>query len=388
MLMNNIKTVTTCLSFPSPSTSNRFYHRKKGEITYAMATSPRKTRAQKQAQQNHQEQHEQAELSAPPGQTPQRPQTTLHPVYYKILDLANYSPQPISIPSRPSKAITKLSPADQKLLLHKQSLLLELIPELPIPKSFQKHAALVGNTLVFAREEAGTAVVIREDGLLLTCAHCVAETTKEFEDENVKEKVFWLILASGRIVSATCIAWDPRRDLALLGILSASGIGLGADGSVASGTTSGPRKGNVADGDKSGEPTNLQLQVASLAECSPPPGTALVCIGHPGSEDLETARRGVKTNYDVLHVSIGSFRGIADGQDVQDNEDIGALMHDCWTYWGHSGAPLLDRKTGKLVGLHSSWDDQTGMRRGVAVEAIKEFLQACAIGFDQTIERV
>jgi hypothetical protein len=28
-----------------------------------------------------------------------------------------------------------------------------------------------------------------------------------------------------------------------------------------------------------------------------------------------------------------------------------------------------------LVGVHSSWDDETGMRRGVGIEAIREFLR-------------
>lgn len=28
-------------------------------------------------------------------------------------------------------------------------------------------------------------------------------------------------------------------------------------------------------------------------------------------------------------------------KDLHNNEEIGALKHDCWTYWGHSGAPLL-----------------------------------------------
>lgn len=83
--------------------------------------------------------------------------------------------------------------------------------------------------------------------------------------------------------------------------------------------------------------------------------------------------------YEVVCVSEGRFRGYADGQDVQDDEEIGALMHTCWTYWGHSGAPLVEcSKTAQmgtmLVGLHSAWDEETGMRRGVGVEAIREFL--------------
>lgn len=83
---------------------------------------------------------------------------------------------------------------------------------------------------------------------------------------------------------------------------------------------------------------------------------------------------GVKTGYDVLCVSEGRFHGCAEGQDVEDNEEIGALKHDCWTYWGHSGAGLVERGTGRLVGVHSSWDEESGMRRGVAWEAVKAFL--------------
>jgi hypothetical protein len=114
--------------------------------------------------------------------------------------------------------------------------------------------------------------------------------------------------------------------------------------------------------------------VAQLGSKAPKVRTLLLCIGHPGSEDLEVGRPGVATGYDVLHISDGRFKGYAKGQDVQDNSEIGALMHDCWTYWGHSGAPLLDVKSGALIGLHSSWDDKTAMRRGVGWEALRDFL--------------
>lgn len=39
----------------------------------------------------------------------------------------------------------------------------------------------------------------------------------------------------------------------------------------------------------------------------------------------------------------------------------------------HSGAPLVDWSSGMLIGLLSSWDDETGMRRGVQWEAIETF---------------
>lgn len=83
---------------------------------------------------------------------------------------------------------------------------------------------------------------------------------------------------------------------------------------------------------------------------------------------------GVETGYDVLHVSGGNFRGYAAGHDLQDSSEIGALKHDCWTCWGHSGGPLVDQRTERLVGLRSSWGEEPGRRRGVPLEAVKEFL--------------
>ena len=62
--------------------------------------------------------------------------------------------------------------------------------------------------------------------------------------------------------------------------------------------------------------------------------------------------------------------------DINDNREIGQLVHSCWTYWGHSGAPIIHR--GKLIGLHSSWDDETGTRHGVHLLAILEFLNSTA----------
>ena len=52
------------------------------------------------------------------------------------------------------------------------------------------------------------------------------------------------------------------------------------------------------------------------------------------------------------------------------------LQHSCWTYWGHSGAPLFDEQ-GCLVGLHNSWDeDDDGQRHGVDWERIVTFVGA------------
>jgi len=100
----------------------------------------------------------------------------------------------------------------------------------------------------------------------------------------------------------------------------------------------------------------------------------MFCIGQPGGDDFE-AEGNKKTQYNLLEISEGRFKGMVKGQDPQDSGDIGSLMHDCWAYWGHSGAPLVSFEDGSLVGLHSSWDDKTAMRHGVPGVAIKEFLR-------------
>lgn len=248
-----------------------------------------------------------------------------------------------SLPFRLTSALTKLSRDDHQLLLRKQAHLQQY--SIQVPRDFRRHDTSMQATLVFAQEEAGTAVCVSSDGLLLTCAHCVAED----DEEPHPESLHWLLFASGQAIAARCVAWDERRDLALLRVVAAQ------------------------PGPASGDPAGT-FPFVQNAESGPLLGDKLVCVGHPGSEDFEATEPGVKTGYDVLHLSTGTFQGYADGQDLQDNSEIGALQHDCWTYWGHSGAPLFERRTGKLVGLHSSWDDETAMRRGVALEAIVAFL--------------
>ncbi|KAB5535353.1 trypsin-like cysteine/serine peptidase domain-containing protein [Coniochaeta sp. 2T2.1] len=261
-----------------------------------------------------------------------------------------------NLPSNLTSTLTNLSPPDHALLLRKQAHLQRYA--IDVPRDFRKYQASVQATLVFAQEEAGTAVCVSRGGLLLTCAHCVSDNNDDDDEERPPdpEQLYWLLFASGRVVAARCVGWDGRRDLALLRVVAAQ-----------------------AQLDDARTPDDAQARFlfaeVQAAAAGPSPGDKLICVGHPGSEDLEADEPGRKTGYDVLHLSTGTFRGYAVGQDRQDNSEIGALQHDCWTYWGHSGAPLFDRRSGKLVGLHSSWDEETAMRRGVGLEAVVAFLE-------------
>lgn len=58
-------------------------------------------------------------------------------------------------------------------------------------------------------------------------------------------------------------------------------------------------------------------------------------------------------------------------------DDGGYLRHSCWTYWGHSGAPLFDA-AGRVCGLHCAWDDRTGMRHGQKLPHLLGAMRAAA----------
>jgi hypothetical protein len=301
--------------------------------------SPRRTRSR----------NKEVEIKQSTGASTESPAQPQIPAFEPTNIVRNSSIQ--ILPLKLSRNHTRLGVADHSLLLRKEKWLHHYQIDIPGNRSYaNKLAPGIQATLVFAQEEAGTAICISEEGFLLTCSHCVAETGQDLD----YTKSHWLLFASGKIVEAKCVAWDSKRDLALLRIVSAQSEPVDSHQNIM-------------------EPG--EFSAITIASSPPQLNTALVCVGHPGSEDLENVLPGVKTNYDVLHVSDGAFRGYAAGQDLQDNSEIGALQHDCWTYWGHSGAPLIERKTNRLVGLHSSWDDVTAMRRGVPLEAIQEFMR-------------
>ncbi|CAK5265116.1 unnamed protein product [Mycena citricolor] len=250
-----------------------------------------------------------------------------------------------------TRQTTGLTAYELRVLNKKRSWLRAYSPNPPSSTaSLRAYARALAATLVFAQEEAGTAVCIDESGLVLTCSHCVAEDADELREGASPGRM--MIFADGRVVRAEWIVWDARLDLALLRIVAAEPS---------------PHESSPLSSSTSSFP------FVPVSHTAPKSRARLLCIGHPGSDDLESVVPGTKTGYDTLFISEGRFRGMCPGQDVMDNSEIGALMHDCWTYWGHSGAPLIEADGGELIGLHSSWDEDTGMRRGVGWAALQSF---------------
>ncbi|KAL2817598.1 trypsin-like cysteine/serine peptidase domain-containing protein, partial [Aspergillus granulosus] len=227
-----------------------------------------------------------------------------------------------------------------------------------IARLVSKYGAHITNglkaTFIFAQHEAGTAVCINPTGWVITCAHCFGESEDEWQVHRIK----WLLTYSGIAVQVECHVWDARRDLALGRIVCVEGVTV---------------------------PNALAfVSLPPLEHSVSYMRTPIVCIGQPGADDLESAQPR-KTDYDLVEISEGTLRGVIPGADPQDNSELGTLKHDAWTYWGHSGAPLLCRETGALLGLHSSWDENTAMRHGVPLVAIRDFLTAHLPGLDANV---
>lgn len=188
------------------------------------------------------------------------------------------------------------------------------------------------STVIFAQYEAGTGVCIDKCGTILTCAHCV-----EFGLNSIKV----VLTPLGIIYEARCIKYDTECDLALLQVIS----------------------------------SDIDFSYISVIDFNVENNDSVMCFGQAGQDDLETTKAKVKTNYPYLEVSKGYYLGLnLDCTDPYDNKDIGQMSHSAWTYWGHSGAPLISTTEGLLLALHSSWDSDTETRHGIPLCAILKFL--------------
>ncbi|KAJ5144539.1 hypothetical protein N7448_001931 [Penicillium atrosanguineum] len=265
------------------------------------------------------------------------------PVHFIVSDSSPADP----VIARNQPRLLGLAGADLQLLRKKQHRLrasASLTVENSLEFGWQAIRALA-STLIFAQHEAGSAICIDPRGWILTCAHCFGETSYEWKAGRRK----WLLYYNGLAVQVECRAWDERRDLALAKII------------------------RIETSEKHSSPVRPVFTFVPVAQTLKT-SAHILCIGQPGADDLESAVPR-QTAYNLIEISQGRLCGMVSGADPEDNSDIGTLKHNAWTYWGHSGAPLLRRSDGALLGLHSSWDDTTAMRHGVPLVAIQSFLK-------------
>lgn len=200
----------------------------------------------------------------------------------------------------------------------------------------------------FVQSGAGTGVHVG-NGMILTCAHVVGHEDDDTEASSSSScvpkregRVKHVMFPNGIIYPAVCVVAlesESQQDVAVLKITS----------------------------DTKG------LPFANIASASPEIGGRIVCVGNPSNINLEREEEEDDETIDfeppVWHASAGQFRGRFDRE-----KELGDIMHTCWTYWGHSGAPLFDEH-GHVVGLHNSWDDRCGMRHGVGLWQIRDAMK-------------
>lgn len=157
------------------------------------------------------------------------------------------------------------------------------------------------------------------DGLILTNAHVALEVGRRMKVQ----------FPSGLTCEGSCTALDTKRDLALVK-LDALGV---------------------------------RLPAAILERAEAPVGSDIVVIGQP-------------ENYDYWHVSVGKIDEYKETQPWMSpkGDRLGRLRHHAWTSWGSSGSPMFNFR-GRVVGLHSSWDEASGARHGIAHRDIASFLR-------------
>ncbi len=204
-----------------------------------------------------------------------------------------------------------------------------------------------GSCLCRVSDEFGTAVCISEKGYILTCSHAAPP----FEDDNNKESLY--IFQNGEIVKALTLEKDDQLDLALLKIIE-----IYENGKFTKIENFPQKKFNYS-----------KIKISSLNEKI---GENVFCIGNPCFTMYDDDGKLENNKYKPFWISFGKIKGyIKDG--IYCKNDLGPLIHSCWTYWGHSGAPIFNTN-GKIVGMHNSWNEKNANRHGNSLLGIIKFI--------------
>eukprot|EP00039_Didymoeca_costata_P033380 m.42081 g.42081 ORF g.42081 m.42081 type:complete len:351 (+) comp9842_c0_seq2:113-1165(+) len=203
---------------------------------------------------------------------------------------------------------------------------------------------------------SGCCVRIGSEAHVLTCAHCIDhdddddESNQSLAEPNRVGRYKVIVWANGRMGLAQCVFSDDKADVALMKIVALTSQDI--------------------------DTVPVTLPTASVATIAPEKGVTLLLIHNPYNWDLERAEGG-QMGFIPFSVEDGEVDGYRKG-DRADSSSFGALKHSCWTYWGTSGAPLFDVRSGCIIGIHNSWDSRNGQRHGVALDGIRKCLQAYA----------
>ena len=220
-------------------------------------------------------------------------------------------------------------------------------------KSNQKIIEKVkGSCLCRISDEFGTAVCISEKGYILTCSHAVSP----FEGQKTKECLY--IFPNGEIVKTLTLEKDEKLDLALLKIIEIYEN----------------ENKNFIKIEKNPEKKFVYAKIKpTIKEENEKIGENVFCIGNPCFEMFDDEDEKLRrNNYKPFWISFGKIKGYMRDK-IYGKNDLGPLIHDCWTYWGHSGAPIFNNN-GEVVGMHNSWNEKNANRHGISLLGIINFI--------------
>ena len=198
-------------------------------------------------------------------------------------------------------------------------------------------------------DEFGSAVCINNKGYILTCSHAAPP----FEYEKSKESLY--IFPNGDLVKTLTIEKDEKLDLALLKIIE------------------------IYENEKYFKIEKIPEKKFLYSKIKVTPkkenekvGEKIFCIGNPCFAMYDDYGKFEKNKYKPFWVTFGKIKGYI-GDAIYCKKELGPLIHNCWTYWGHSGAPIFN-KYGEIVGMHNSWNDKNGDRHGLSLLGIHKFI--------------
>ena len=210
--------------------------------------------------------------------------------------------------------------------------------------------------LCIVSEIFGTAVCISEKGYILSCEHAAPP----FKEDKIKTDISILIFPNGTIVKAKTIFKNVKIDLALLKIIE-----IFSDEKKFIKVTN-QNKFPYAK-------INFKENEININNENPKKNTKIFCIGNPSFECPDVDLNKFYKEYKPFWLSKGEIKGYMKNE-IYGEKDLGPLIHSCWTYWGHSGAPIFNYE-GELIGLHNIWDENNGNRHGVSLMGIIKFLK-------------
>ena len=184
---------------------------------------------------------------------------------------------------------------------------------------------------------------------ILTCSHA----TPPFEEEESKESLY--IFPNGDLVKTLTIEKDEKLDLALLKIIE------------------------IYENERYFKIEEIPEKKFIYSKIKVTPkkenekvGEKIFCIGNPCFAMYDDYGKFEKNKYKPFWVTFGKIKGYI-GDAIYCKKELGPLIHNCWTYWGHSGAPIFN-KYGEIVGMHNSWNDKNGDRHGLSLLGIHKFI--------------